>query len=457
MTVIPARLVESQVPGPPKGTESSSAAMLTPQRLRVWGLKSALSLTDQALTSLAGFGVNLLLARWITPQAYGAFAVAFAGFLFVSGFHNVLLLEPMSVIGPARYTGNLTSYFKCQIVVHTILVGSLAAVLIIGSLVLRQLVPVQSLTEAIVGGSLALPFLLLAWLGRRMCYVMQRPALAVQGSALYTGLIAVGLAVLAHVGYLGAFTAFILMGCGSAVVACFLLWRLGVFSLKLSVAKGVRWRAVLRENWSYGRWLVGSTVLFSVSSQAQMFFAAGILGLSAAGILRAMQLPSLVMTQVTTAAGLLILPSFSYDFANGLIAQLRTKAILVSVSLLVAAFFFAALLALFARRAEYVLYGGRYAPYAWLMPVLALMPVCSGLSMGHSMALRSMQKPYFDLISNLFAAPVAVMSAFFLMRWLGLAGAAISMVLSFLVMTSVTVLFFRRSFRSLNHVCEDHA
>src|SRR5260370_9514861 len=101
--------------------------LLTPARLRVWGWSSAMSLVDQGLTSGAGFGVNLLLARWMAPNVYGAFAVAFAGFLFASGFHNVLLLEPLTVLGPSRHARNLQAYFRSQIRVHGLLVGGLSA------------------------------------------------------------------------------------------------------------------------------------------------------------------------------------------------------------------------------------------------------------------------------------------------------------------------------------------
>ncbi|HEX8871978.1 MAG TPA: WecB/TagA/CpsF family glycosyltransferase, partial [Candidatus Acidoferrum sp.] len=120
------------------------------------------------------------------------FAVAFAGFLFVSGFHNVLLLEPMSVMGPSRYAGNLPAYFRAQIVVHMLLVGALSAALLLAGAVLWRVVPGNPLAGAVVGGGLALPFLLLAWLARRMCYVVQRPALAMEGSAVYVGLVLVG-------------------------------------------------------------------------------------------------------------------------------------------------------------------------------------------------------------------------------------------------------------------------
>src|SRR5580704_16536472 len=53
----------------------SAKVVITPGRLRTWGWLSALSLVDQGLTSGASFGVNLLLARWMAPEVYGAFAV----------------------------------------------------------------------------------------------------------------------------------------------------------------------------------------------------------------------------------------------------------------------------------------------------------------------------------------------------------------------------------------------
>lgn len=445
---------------PASGSLSAAAGNATgflpaPATLRVWGIKSALSLLDQGLTSGAGFGVNLLLARWMAPAVYGGFAVAFAGFLFVSGFHNVLLLEPMSVIGPARYAERLPAYFRAQIMVHLVLVGPLSSVALLASLVLWRITPGTPLSGAVLGAGLTLPFLLLFWLVRRICYVVHCPSAAALGSGFYLLIVAGGLFVLGHHSWLGLFTAFLLMGCGSIAASGLLLWRLGLGQRETATESDVSWRVVLRENWSYGRWLVGSAVLFSVSSQTQTFLAAGILGLGAAGILRAMQIPSLVMMQIITAAGLLVLPSFSYDFGRGRTEQLRHKAMLVSLVLAVAALCFAVILALFAAGTEHLLFGGKYAAYAWLMPVLALVPAASGISMGYSMALRASQRPHFDLISNMVAAPVAVGSALFLMRLWGLGGAAVSMALSFVVLSTVTIVFFRAQ-RVIQEDDKDH-
>lgn len=155
-----------------------------------------------------------------------------------------------------------------------------------------------------------------------------------------------------------------------------------------------------------------------------------------------MQLPSLLITQAITATGLLFLPVLSGAYGRGAIADMRHKAMLLSVALAGISLCFAACLAIFSSRLEQVLFGGKYAASAGLMPILALVPVVSAISIGYSMALRASQKPQFDLLANLVAAPVALLSAFFFIgRW-GLGGAASSMLLGFLTLGAVTIVWF---------------
>ncbi len=440
--------VATQVEAVPSIAKPNTKVVITRGRLRTWGWLSALSLVDQGLASGAGFGVNLLLARWMVPEVYGAFAVAFAGFLFVSGFQNVLLLEPMSVLGPSRHAGSLLAYFRAQIAVHAVLVGALSGVSLLGGLLLWKVVPASPLVGAVMGGGVALPFLLLAWLARRMCYVMQRPGLAIQGSALYLGLVFAGLLVLEHFGWLNPFSAFALMGCGGLISAGLLLRTLDVLKGKSGAGKRLHWLPILQENWTYGKWLIGSALLNPAVGQAQVFFIAAFLGLGAAGGLRAMQLPSLVMTQGITATGLLFLPVLSGDHGRGAMAGMRHKSMLLSVALAGVSLCFAGFLAISSGRLEQVLFGGKYATYAWLMPVLALVPVVNAFSIGYSMALRASQKPQFDLLANLVGAPVALLSALYFIRWWGLAGAASSMMLGFLASGAVTMVWFQKEKRA---------
>jgi O-antigen/teichoic acid export membrane protein len=436
--------IADQVATAPTVANLSATSFLTRGRLRTWGWLSVLSLVDQGLASAAGFGVNLFLARWMSAEAYGGFAVAFAGFLFAAGFYSVLLLEPMSVLGPSRYAGNLTAYFRAQMAVHAILVGALAGTSLLACLILWKVAPASPLIGAVVGAGLALPFLLLTWLSRRMCYVARRPGLAISGSALYLVCVCGGLFVLSKMAWLNPFSAFALMGCGSMLSGGLLLWRLGLLSEKSGAGIWLRWLPTLKENWTYGKWLTGSALLNPAVSQGQIFLIAAFIGLGGAGVLRAMQLPTLVMTQVITATGLLFLPVLSAEFGRGATVRLRHKATILSLALAGTALCFAVILALFSRQLEQMFFAGKYSAYAWLMPVLALVPVMSGISIGYSMALRASQKPHFDLLANLVAAPIALLSALWFIRRWGLAGAATSMVLGFLVLGAVSIACFQR-------------
>ncbi len=428
-----------------------ASRLITLKRLRLWGLRSTISFLDQGLTSLAGFGISLLLARWMIPEAYGAFAVAFATFLFISGFYNALVLEPLSVLGPSNHSHRFRQYFREQLVIHAILVGGLAAALLGGGGILWLAVPANALAGAFIGSGLALPFVLLVWLARRMCYVLQRPSSAAIGSGIYLASVLAGLFTLRYLQIITPLNVFVLTGISSLLVGGILLRYAVLESKNIAESSDFQWKRAFAENWTYGRWIIASTALNSVASQTQTFFVAAFLGLGAAGIFRAMQLPMLIMVHCLAAAGPLVLPALSYDFGQSRIQLLHQKARFVSLGLGGIEFVFVVLLMLYARRAQHFLFGERYVKYAVLMPVLGLVPVFMGLSMGYAMAMRASQKPQFDLVANAIAAPLALISAVGLLHYWGLAGAAGSMVLgSAVYMICVVSIYHSRSKFRLN-------
>jgi O-antigen/teichoic acid export membrane protein len=421
---------------------------LTAGRVRTWGIKSGLSVLDQGLVSSAGFLLSFLLARWLNSEVYGAFAIAFATLLFLSGFHNVLLLEPMSVMGPARYSDRTPFYFAAQLQVHIWMGALLAGVLLLAALAMRLLGTNHELVTATAASAVALPFFLMLWLARRMAYMVQRPAVAGSASLIYFLLTLFGLLVLQRMGVLSPATAFLEMGCASLLSAALPMWQLGILGAKTEdpiVSRACSWKAVAKENWNYGRWLILSTGLFSVVAQTQTYLAAGLLGLGAAGVFRAMQVPSLAMTQIVTAVGVLALPSMSREFGLGQLRRMRRKAVLASAFLTLVALGYAAVLWLFAGPIEHLLYGEKYSPYVSLIPILGLVPVFTGLANGFSMAVRASQKPHFDLIANLISAPVGLITAAMFIRLWGLNGAAFSLVAGFAVYSAVFCWSFRES------------
>jgi O-antigen/teichoic acid export membrane protein len=354
----------------------------------------------------------------------------------------VLSLEPMTVLGPARYSTGMTGYFWAQLKCNAVLSACLSGLVLLIAVGMRLLGEQPTLVATTVASGLALPFLLFFWLVRRMCYVVQRPALAVSASAGYFVLVAAALFALRTKGWLDAPVAFLLMGVASVFSAIYPLKELGLLSV--GDVETIPLRKVVAENWNYGRWLMGSALLYPLSNQIQTYLSAGMIGLAAAGILRAIQIPSLIMTQIVTAIGLLVLPSMSYEFGMGRGDNLRKKAVLSSVGLTGLGAAYTLVLWLFAKPLEHILFRGKFAEHAHLIPVFGLVPVFTGLLLGFSMALRASQKPQFDLLANSVAAPIGVTTAIIFIKMWGIGGAALSVVVSSAASAGVLLFCFMR-------------
>src|SRR5947207_8633428 len=68
-----------------------------------WLNRGVLATLDQGLLSGSNFILAVLLARWLPVWDYGGYALALSIFMLINAVHQALLLEPMSVLGTARY------------------------------------------------------------------------------------------------------------------------------------------------------------------------------------------------------------------------------------------------------------------------------------------------------------------------------------------------------------------
>ena len=75
-------------------------------------------MVDQGLISGSNFLIGVLLARWLAPPQFGAYAVAFSLFLSVAMVHQALLLEPQRVFGPSLYQDKHREYLGILLCFH---------------------------------------------------------------------------------------------------------------------------------------------------------------------------------------------------------------------------------------------------------------------------------------------------------------------------------------------------
>ena len=230
-----------------------------------WAGRGLWAIADQGLFALSNFALNVILARWLTPAEYGAFAVIYAVFLLIGTFHSALLTEPMLVFGSGKYRERLRFYLGVLLHGHWVFGALVGALFAASGLVLWRFGD-SSLAPAVFALAGASPFILFGWIMRRACYVDLRPHMAASSGAIYMVIMAVGVIALHWYGMLAAPSALMVMAIASLVAGLWLVRRTGADGSSATAAS-MRGEA-LHDHWNYGRWAVGTAVLMWVPGNA---------------------------------------------------------------------------------------------------------------------------------------------------------------------------------------------
>jgi O-antigen/teichoic acid export membrane protein len=152
------------------------------------------------------------------------------------------------------------------------------------------------------------------------------------------------------------------------------------------------------------------------------------------------------MTQVVSAISVLGLPVLASDFGKGNFVQLRQKGLILIATLTGLAVIYEIVISMLRDPLEQVVYGGKYAPYTWLIIPLGLVPVFIALSTGFSILVRSIQKPRYYFISSAITAVTGIVCSLFLIKKWGIGGAAWGLVSTYIISFFVAYYFYRRWF-----------
>lgn len=401
-----------------------------------WGMKGSWSVLDQAIFSGANFFLSILLARWLLPSHYGVFSIAYAVYLFAYQVHNAVIVEPMSVLGPARMYHRLADYLIDQIKLHFVV--SLFAGITIGVIGLVVLAFNQILGKVLIIMGMVLSFLLLPLLMRRGFYLFRKPEIALLGSAFYAIILCGELWIVKVFIDASVYWAFPMIGLASLVSGLY-LYRQIPPKESASISVVVTWS----NNWEYGKWLVYSSLLIALAAQAQTFVVGAFLGLSDAGAFRALQNFVQPMILFFAAISAFLLPSLSSDFGKGNIAGLKRKGKYLFFLLLVVSVIFELFLLRYASTLEILVYDGKFSSYADLIPIWGLIPIAGILTYVYYFLLQSIQRPKAILIGSvMWSATSTILSIVFISKW-GIAGATVSVIVGYLVSGIAFAILYR--------------
>ncbi len=409
------------------------------ERIKRWGLKGGLALLDQGVFSGSNFVLNILLARWLYPEDYGAYAIGFAISFFFLQFLMSYMLEPMGVLGPSSYGGSLEDYLAAQLRLYFVLMMPLGFLLSLVVYFYMQSGANPFVCNILITLGIVLPFLQLPWMLRRTFYVMGTPAVSAKGSLIYALSLALAVYVARHFDVLTGPSAVIVVALSGLLAGAFLARQLGWTAIARAL---VPIRNVFMENWAFGKWLLLSALLIPIGGQAHIFLSGGLLSIRDAGVVNAMQTLSQPMTLSITAINALVTPSLAADYAKADLVSFKKKAFSMTVILTLLASFFELFLFLFRIPLEAIVYGGKFSDHAGLIPIWGLTPLIMATVSGLQCSLQAAKRPYAMLLACLFWVPITLgLGTILTLHW-GLLGSAVSTVIGYLVLAAILAFLY---------------
>ncbi len=413
-------------------TESRSVAW---SRARSWATKGFLAVLDQGLISGSNFAIGVLLARWLTPEDYGGFALAFSIFLLLSQFYISLILEPMSVFGGSVYRANLRGYLGALLWLH---LGSALVIFILlaaSALASQGITHAGNLANALGAVTLAAPCILLFWLARRAFYLALSPGAAVLGALFYCPVVLMALYLVYLRGLLSSFSAFVLMGIGALLTSVLLLLRLKPILHLRNAAPGVK--ETLERHWKYGRWSLAGSVVLWIPTNIYFPVLTTFSGMAQAGELKALVNLALPVGQTATALSLLFQTIASRLHQEEGAVPLEGLTRKISSLYAAGAIAYWLLLTIFRHQVVHLLYGGNYGNLAQFVPWLAVASVLQVAMAGPAIGLRAMESPASVFVAYAASSAVATLVGIPLTWALGVRGVMLAMMASSLTGVSV--------------------
>lgn len=388
-----------------------------------------MGILDQGLYSGANFVTSIVLARTLSREHFGAFALGFAVLSFFMQVYTSFALEPMGVIGPSDYAGRIRSYLlgQTQLLFTLVLPISLALALFVWLFAMRV-----GHTEGgtiLVVSALTLPFILFPLLMRRIFYILFRPGIALLGSLIYSVLLVAMIMIADSLIVLNDTAGILILaiaGSASGGVLLQIFLRSGG-----SETHAVELRTILRRTWDFGKWLIFSGILIGLATQSQVYLTGVLSSVEAAGAVRILQTYIQPMMLTSTAFSALAAPAIAADFAAGLGQQVRRKIlrftlVLASISLLYEFF-----LVSFGSTLNKILFEERFSATVPFIPYWGLVPILLSLYWGGAMALQAAHKPEAMLVIAAFWSVFSLVPGVLLIPRLGVSGATISILSGF--------------------------
>jgi O-antigen/teichoic acid export membrane protein len=383
----------------PEATSFSAGRWRFPQVFSA-ATTGGLAILGHGMFAGAHFLMNVLLARWLPPDQYGAFALAYSGFLLFLMLYGACVYEPLIVFGSGRHARRFQEYFGLLARGNVLVLATLSCLMLGSSFLLSRFLP-SGVERDFNALALAAPFVLVTFLGRGGCYARMKPGEVAWGGAFYFFALLTAIVMLHLGGRLSGSAAFLVMGLAGLTASAFLLYRLG-FGWR-GASGTLRMKQVCGDHWSYGRWALASAVVSWFPQNIYYALLPVNTGLEGAAALRA--LTNLINPVLHTGSALaaVLVPVLVRHHQQGGITRVRTTMRTLAAILIPGSAAYLLILWLGRSMLFQLLYAGKYQEYkTWPLLLTGLVPMTATAAIIVGSALRALEKP--ELIFWSYAA-----------------------------------------------------
>jgi O-antigen/teichoic acid export membrane protein len=407
--------------------------------------KGYVTLLDQSVVSFVNFLTSLLLARFLAPAEYGIWVLAYSVLIFAYGLQYALIISPMMVLGATVKGNKAKNYFTATGVMQAIFGIAVIIILLITSGILHMLHKKPETTYIFLAMSITSFSFLGQEFFRRALFTQLRAKDALKNDILCNGLQITGIIALFYLGILNAVNTFWIIALTASLAIIYGYYQCHNL-LKLHL---VSWSKTIKENWDFGKWLLGSTLTTWTSGQAYIFIAAFMLGPVAPAVLKACQNiygPTHVLLRGLDN----ILPSMaSKKYGELGVKPLNSflKKVLVILAIIMGIY---GLLASFAANFLLkLLYKDQYSGYGHIVILFALMYLFSALMRIPGVGVQAIKKPKVIFYAYLTSTAITITISIPLIKYFNIIGAAIGILISSIIVNVIMHSYYRKYISNL--------
>lgn len=382
-------------------------------------------LADQAFGSLVTFFCNILVARANDITEYGVFFLGLSVVYLTSVIQRSLVSIPLQIISRPLTASDKANYLGSSLILHLAISLLLISIIICGGKIIFD----KSSIYIIIGVSVAsLGYNFREFIRATILAELKTiTSLTMNGTS--NAIIIIAYLIMYFYGKLTIFYALIILGVSSAIPA--LIYACACrqhFKIK-----DIQILNDCRQSWLYGRWIFGAVLANTGGIRAIPWLLLVFDGKVAVAVFGALTTVAGAINPLINGMANYITPKLANDAHDYGQANALAKGKRLFLFCLLIAFVYSIIMGLVGNGLIGFLYPDGYTGYAFAFAILAFEVGLKGTNLSLSGTLRAINRPQREFFSSFLGAFFALLLGVLLIPLIGITGAAIALLSSFIV------------------------